>query len=249
MRMKHAGWVAALALVLGVHGYMAWSAQAPVAPAELAACLVKNVGEERLHAIGESLALTKSPQLRRGDAIACDGGVRFALSEDVRKSVEAPLLALLPGNATARQALYGFTQGTELSPVQRKALGEVGGFFDSARRAALQGASCQSVDGQAATFVQQLDLPFAIASVGIHVGVGDPAAAQELAQKLLTRVDAVVAATAGPVDCKKDNGAKAFKAYAAQMHRFYKTEHPWAPGCGVRQDNEGFVLVCSGSKP
>jgi hypothetical protein len=213
-----------------------------------AACVVAHAGPDRLRAMGEAYALKQTSGLARTDAWEC-GAARWpvALSSAYREGIEPAMVAALTRSPVAREGMYAATFGTLFSARQRVVIGKLGSFFDDARRATLQSLSCGTVEAQAAQVVGRLDLPFAIAVLGIQGDIGDPGVAQNAAEKLLARVNLMMPAQP-EASCAKDDGKARFVDYAQQLQQFYQARHPWAPGCGVRADGQDMKLVCTGVK-
>ena len=216
---------------------------------ELASCVVANATPGRLRLMGESYGLNGVTGMARTDAWDCkEARWKVALSPDYRKAVEPQVVAALTKNPAAREGMYAATFGRQFVPAQRAVIGKLGMFFDESRRATVQSLTCSSVEPQAMQIVSGLDLPFAIAVLGIQGNIGEPTVAQNAAQKLLDRVNLLLPA-ADPVACEKDNGKERFTEYARQMHQFYQSKHPWAPGCGVQPEGDTYKLVCTGVEP
>lgn len=211
-----------------------------------AACVVGHAAPERLRAMGEAYALKQSSGLARTDAWEC-GAARWpvALSSSYRDGMEPAMVAALTRSPLAREGMYAATFGAQFSVRQRAVIGKLGSFFDDARRATLQGITCGTVEAQAAQIVGRLDLPFAIAVLGIQGDIGDPGMAQNAAEKLLARVNLMMPAEP-EATCAADDSKKRFVDYAQQLQQFYQAKHPWAPGCGVRAEGEELKLVCAG---
>lgn len=212
----------------------------------VAACIVAHASPERLRAMGESYAATEASGVARTDAWECgEGRWGVALSPAYREAIAPAMGAELLKSPAAREGMYAVTFGSQFSKQQQRVIGKLGSFLDEARRATLQGMSCGAVDPQAVQVVGRLDLPFAIAVLGIQANIGEPQVAQTAAQKLLERVN-VLMPDNSTVECEKDDGKTRFQRYAQEMHQFYQGQHPWAPGCGIRQEGEDLTLVCGG---
>jgi hypothetical protein len=214
---------------------------------KVAACIVSHASPERLRAMGETYAMTEVSGVARGDAWECgEGRWGVALSPAYREAIEPAMGAELRKSPTAREGMYAVTFGTQFSKKQQVVIGKLGSFLDEARRATLLGLSCGVVEPQAVQVVGRLDLPFAIAVLGVQANIGEPKIAQAAADKLLERVNLLMSDDSTGM-CDKDNGKAAFLRYAQEMHQFYQGQHPWAPGCGIRQEGEDLNLVCKGT--
>jgi len=214
----------------------------------VAACIVSHASPERLRVMGETYAMTEVSGVARTDAWECgEGRWGVALSPAYRDAIEPAMGAELRKAPAAREGMYAATFGTQFSKKQQVVIGKLGSFLDEARRATLLGLSCGVVEPHAVQVVGRLDLPFAIAVLGIQADIGEPKVAQTAADKLLERVNLLMPADSTPA-CDKDNGKAAFVRYAQEMHQFYQGQHPWARGCGVRQDGEDLSLVCTGTE-
>lgn len=213
----------------------------------VASCIVAHASPERLRAMGETYAATEASGVARTDAWECgDGRWGVALSPAYREAIEPAMGAELRKSPAAREGMYALTFGTQFSRKQQQVIGKLGSFLDDARRATLQGMSCGVVEPQAVQVVGRLDLPFAVAVLGIQANVAEPQIAQTAAEKLLERVNLLVPAES-TVACEKDTGKAQFLSYAQEMHQFYQGQHLWAPGCGIRQEGEDLTLVCNGT--
>lgn len=215
----------------------------------LASCVVNNATPQRLRLMGEAYGLNGVTGMARTDAWDCkDDRWKVVLSPDYRKEVEPQMVAALTKSPAAREGMYAATFGRQFLPAQRAVIGKLGMFFDDSRRAAVQSLTCSSVEPQAMQLVSGLDLPFAIAVLGIQANIAEPAIAQNAAEKLIDRVNLLLPAS-DAVACEKDNGKDRFTEYARQMHLFYQSKHPWAPGCGVQPEGDTYKLVCTGVEP
>jgi len=214
---------------------------------KVAACIVANASPERLRAMGAMHATTETSGVARGDGWEC-GEARWAvaLSPAYREAIEPALGAELRKSPIAREAMYAVTFGKQFTPKQQLVIGKLGAFLDEARRSTIQGLSCGTVEPQAVQVVGRLDLPFAIAVLGVQADIGEPKIAQTAAERLLERVNLLMQGDAG-ASCEKDDGKARFQEYAQNMHMFYQGQHPWAPGCGIKQDGEDLNLVCGGT--
>lgn len=208
-------------------------------------CLSAKATSSRLTEMGEWLGLNKTVGLTRWEGLGCPSPVQFVTSEPLRQAVAKDLSEKLFNKPAFRQGLYASVGGTTLNAKQRAVLGTVGMFFDKAHFDAKQGVQCGQIEPVAAQLVSQLDFPLAIAAIGVQADIGDVPRAQSLAKNLLDRVGMLTEMPVA-IDCKSSAGKEGFKAYAEDMQKFYKGNHPWAPGCRAEQDAEGFKLVCKG---
>jgi hypothetical protein len=240
---------AALVLMVGIASSLlaGCTPQPTTAQADtVASCIVAHASPERLRAMGETYAATEVSGVARTDAWECgEGRWGVALSPAYREAIGPAMGAELRKSPAAREGMYAVTFGTQFSKKQQQVIGKLGNFLDEARRATLQGMSCGVVEPQAVQVVGRLDLPFAIAVLGVQANIGEAQIAQTAAQKLLERVNLLMPANSTS-DCNKENGKAGFLRYAQEMHQFYQGQHPWAPGCGIRQEGEDLKLVCGG---
>ena len=111
--------------------------------------------------------------------------------------------------------------------------------FVDAREGAL---NCLGAPQGLLSMMQEMDLPFTTAALGLQLSGLSPEQAQTGAQVLVSQVrdsrsHYVAQSCEGPVESK-------FRQYSERLAKLFTGAHPLAPGCKVLMDNAGTQLTC-----
>ncbi|MDO8416335.1 MAG: hypothetical protein Q7S87_09010 [Agitococcus sp.] len=233
-----------MAVILIAGAYALFISQAPSASV-MAECVRNDISKETAYRFGETVSQYETPTIMRLAAVRCEGGIRLVSSTKLREDVSSALIPLLLANSSFREGIYAGTAASALNAGQRARVGKLGLTLEDHARVQRQAVSCLEAEPEAVAFVGQLDLPFAVAVIGIQVNIGDIQIAQGLADILLTKAQKIQAQL--PLQECNVTSKQEFLAYANQMQQFAAGKHPWAPGCGITSTSSDLKLVCKGT--
>jgi hypothetical protein len=234
-----------LSILVIIGGYLAL-AEKPVL-STLASCIAEHTDASSAYHFGETTAQYDTPRLSRWEGMSCPGGIQLVFSRSLRNEVSALAIPLLLTNPSFREGAYAGTAPPGISLKQRGRLGQLGLELERNAGAQREAVLCEKVELDAVAFVAQLDMPFAVAVIGIQLDIGDVGVAQSLADILLTKAQTMQALLPQPA-CSVSS-KEAFLKYAGKMRQFAAGTHPWALGCSIDANSPELSLKCSGTKP
>lgn len=215
-------------------------------PDAVAQCVVDKASPELATRVGRDMVLVGSVEIPRGEYLDCAGGWTVAFSKEARSTLNTLVPQMILSKPEFRSGAYGALLPAGSTPVQRKAVADLGLRLERFYNLREQALNCLKAPETILHMMADTDLPFATAVLGVRGGIGNPAQAQAVAQDLIQRTTAAAALTqtqscVGEVDSD-------FRNYAAELQTFMEGTHPWIPGCKAVVDDSGTRLVCGGAK-
>jgi hypothetical protein len=210
-------------------------------------CVVAQFDEPAQLKWGARYAKDKEWPLTRWVGFGCGQGWKTLTDTPYRKDLSAKVFSELFRTQPAFRYGYYSQSRTILPEEARTAMGELGLFMEKATLTRYAAATCGLASREVLNAVAQVEVPFAIASIGVRsVVLSSEAATQEAAYLIEKVANAAESLRPESVECKVET-TMAFKDYMQAMNLFISGNHPWAPGCRAVQD-DGIRLVCDGTE-
>lgn len=236
-----AGFAAAAVLVLAGIGFAGGTRT--TAPDVWATCVVNAAEPTRL--FEEARAATNQV----GSCIQWDGGIprwgRPAVGADT-EAARAALAKLAGDQIEYRRGRYAALLPEGAPSAAPTALAAVGMHLEEVAATRLRALGCGQVPAAEMSLVSGYDPMFAAAAVGRYVQPGDLSTVQAVAAAVLDRAreEALARARALPNAVCEQDWRTEYSTHAKEWGQFAAGEHPWAPGCRVREDGADLVLRC-----
>lgn len=161
-------------------------------------------------------------------------------------SARQSLAVLAKELAPYRAGRYAAIAPEGAPPGSREAMAELGTLLEQVAAVRLRALGCGQVDEATIGLVSDYDAMFTVAAVGRRVQPGGLDAVQAVAGTVLdtARTEALTRARAQTNVVCETNWRPEFDAHAAQWAKFAEGQHPWTPGCRVKEDGADLVLRC-----
>jgi hypothetical protein len=228
-----------LAALAGCAGPSGPAADAP----RIAQCIAGTASQEQLRAWGQGWARSGHVSIGVGAFHRCSALWAGLSSSALRRQVRQAMPAALMAHAAYRQGVYEVALPANLPPAARTAFADLARWLDNFAVQKRSTQACSMLPPETWAAIADVQTAFAVATLGHRGGVSDPRQAQELALLLLEQVADFSARDEGPA-CDDTSG---LRRSAADLETFVSGQHPWAPGCRVREEGAYLQLVCEGA--
>lgn len=208
----------------------------------VAHCIAQEAGDTRRFAWGSDYAKGQSLAVGIREFARCGVFWQALASSDLRSAVTRALPPFLVPHASYRHGLYEAVLPPGVSPAMRLAFSGLARWLDEFAVEKRSARMCANAPEEALAKASELELPFAVATLGHRGQMANADQALKLAQLLIEEVDSLSSRDSG-IHCNE--GAR-LRHLVEDLERFVHGKHPWAPGCGIAAQGEDFRLVCTG---
>lgn len=207
-----------------------------------ARCIAEKADSAKRAAWGRDYARSETVAVGIVEFARCGAFWQAVTSSAMRKDTARALPAYLVTYAPYRYGLYGAVLPRDISQATRTAFADLARWLDEFAVEKRSARMCTSAPEEALAKASELELPFAIATLGHRGQIASSEQATRLAQLLVDEVDSL-SSRDGDIQC--NDGAR-LRRFAEELERFVHGQHPWAPGCGIAVQDQDFRLVCTG---